>query len=830
MNKFYVFWIIITLEASCGLSPRGKPYKLSNRTETGNIKERPSIPTPEPTPQSSNTHCSSDQGTVSFKDHIEPIFTSYCTGCHNEASMSGGLEYSTLGTPEKWSRAQNAILSKSMPPEGNGLSDCELSTLKRFNDQLAVSPKTITDSCIQDSDEEVTFDAHIKPIFADKCVVCHSSRRPSGGFEFETQNNSTKWSKALKSIVLGKMPPSGPTLTECQLKALTRFAEPGCNLAASLDFDRDVLPIANRYCTECHSSRSLGIDLSKLDDPDDVRSISDRWKTALQSMSNGSMPPSVTKPSVCEVELVKQWVARIKENNDSTKKTFVKSQWQFRLSNFEYRNSIIDIFGSDVAEAVATQISLIPVPVLKNPRFIESIPLPSASDIVAYNLVAEKIGDFYRDKPYRLSEFAPCVDKVNRNDEACLESFTRKMALLLGRRPIEPQSLDTLIQEISDPAETFEGNLINIMVYLLQFSEFLYHVEKGQDYLDSFDKASRLSFAIWSSSPDETLLEYAANGTLETFDGLRFVVNSMLMNDKAKRTFRNYFETVFLRKDIQRLDQPDFFFSGLNRQALLKDMNDEFSSFIDLVVFASRGSLRDLFTSKVALVTSFNLASIYGVPPSPIPQIVPSRGGIFSRSAFLQQEGMYSSPVRRGGRIRTLILCDKVLDNGTRNKGAERPPPDLDTMSNRDFWMAMTGGDSCYGCHIQMNGIGFLLDEFDSVGRHRILEDRYDAEGNIINQFSIITSDLPRITQSDDTEVKDTRAFQDLLTESPKTVSCMNQNIYTYLYQQSLDRGSGPIISKMLDGTSKSATTPIIELFRDLLLRPEFFAKRRTIP
>jgi hypothetical protein len=246
--------------------------------------------------------------------------------------------------------------------------------------------------------------------------------------------------------------------------------------------------------------------------------------------------------------------------------------------------------------------------------------------------------------------------------------------------------------------------------------------------LSGYEIASRLSFLIWNSLPDQTLMDQATNGMLGTADGIRTAATRML-NASAGRESVGGFAEEYLRLDrigTQAKDPALFPDYGTNLQAaMIRDIRDTWAS----LAFDDQASFYDLFTTTKVVVNA-DLARLYGIDATGLTSTTFQTRGLpagGTRSGLLTKAGLLSefanqqsgSPTLRGKFIRESLTCMTIPP----------PPPGVNTavvdqptdvpMTRRQKLEAHITNDTCASCHQYMDPLGFPLENFDAIGRYR---------------------------------------------------------------------------------------------------------------
>ncbi len=357
------------------------------------------------------------------------------------------------------------------------------------------------------------------------------------------------------------------------------------------------------------------------------------------------------------------------------------------------------------------------------------------------------------------------VDGPPPADPAARQTYARKVLRRLVdrayRRPVDEPTLDRLVQIVSvfdQPGEPqgFERGVAEALTAVLASPRFLFRAEVQPEPddrskvvpVDEFALASRLSYFLWSSLPDEELFELARQGKLRS--QLRPQVDRMLADDKANRFVQSFVGQWLQSRDVEtisidarrilKLRRTEEAFAIFTRN-LRKAMRDE-TELMFAHILAENRSLLDLLTADYTFLNE-SLANWYGIPDVKgndmrkvsIPDDVP-RGGVLSQASFLivTSNPTRTSPVKRG-----LFVLENFL-------GAPAPPPppnvpaleatkeDSKELSMRELMVKHRADPLCASCHARMDPLGLALEEFNAVGQWRKEENGQpiDTAGQLI--------------------------------------------------------------------------------------------------
>ena len=268
---------------------------------------------------------------------------------------------------------------------------------------------------------------------------------------------------------------------------------------------------------------------------------------------------------------------------------------------------------------------------------------------------------------------------------------------------------------------------------LLESPHFLYRpavgepdpTQAGRRRYTSVEMASRLSFFLWNSTPDDALLDAAEKGSLTDPAALTKEVTRMLASPRAHAGLRN-FVTEYLRLDkLDQLSKDPTIFTHFNPDVGPAAREETLRDFEHLV-FDLDGDYRDLFTSRRTFVNP-KLASLYevlapkadGFAEVELPADIPRRG-LLGQVSFLSlyAHPTSSSATLRGKLIRTVLLCGTVPPPPV-NVNTALPEPSATALTLREREKVHLSDPFCAGCHVQMDPIGLGLENFDGLGGYR---------------------------------------------------------------------------------------------------------------
>jgi hypothetical protein len=353
------------------------------------------------------------------------------------------------------------------------------------------------------------------------------------------------------------------------------------------------------------------------------------------------------------------------------------------------------------------------------------------------------------DTPSRRRVFT-CRPLAQEEEIACATRILSTLATKAYRRPVTPADVGGLMKFYMAERETggFEAAIRTALQAMLASPHFIFRLEEapstaraGQAYkINDLDLASRLSFFIWGSGPDEELIAAATRGTLGTPAGLDQQTRRMLADPRAS-ALSTRFAFQWLR--LQDLDKihPDARLYPQFDSTLADAMVRETELLFDHIVREDRDVL-ELLSADYTFVNE-RLARHYGIPNVSGPrfrkvaQIDPNRRGLFGQGSVLTMTSVAdrTSPVLRGKWVLEVLV------------GMPPPPPPPDVpdfdetkaahgsqlLSVRQRMEAHRANPQCQSCHRVIDPIGLALENFDVVGMWRIRDGGtgIDASGTL---------------------------------------------------------------------------------------------------
>jgi hypothetical protein len=452
-----------------------------------------------------------------------------------------------------------------------------------------------------------------------------------------------------------------------------------------------------------------------------------------------------------------------------------------RLTQAQYKHAIGDIFGDDIKIGGRFD------PDIRDGGLIEvgagKVSVPAAS-LEQYGKMAHSIAVQVFDPAHRDTMVDCKPASTTAPDDACARRFLSRVGRLLYRRPLSSDELKVAVQGAAEATKTvgsFYGGLAITLTSMLQAPEFLFTWEAAGNgnVLDGYSKASRLSFFLWDTAPDDELLTAAAKGELDTKDGLTKQVDRLLSSPRVEAGVRAYFADMFAFDGFDNLAKDPAIYPKYSF-GLATDAQEQTLRTITNLLLAHDGDYRDIFTTRDTFM-SRPLGAVYGIPvpryaaaatpdgwqPYSFPADDP-RAGILAQISYLSLHSHpgRTSPTLRGKALRETVLCQRVPDppgNVNFNLVQDTKNPLYKTVRQR--LEAHRTQPTCTGCHKMMDPIGLSLENFDSVGTYRTGENGapIDASGDI-----------------DGVKFDSAKGLGQAIHDHPATPACLVNRLYAY--------------------------------------------------
>lgn len=496
-----------------------------------------------------------------------------------------------------------------------------------------------------------------------------------------------------------------------------------------------------------------------------------------------------------------------------------------RLTEGQYRNIVADVFGTSIMVS-----GRFDTPVRKDGLLAVGArnATVTAAALSQYETMASSIADQVMSEPNRRF-FLPCtIEDWSAFDRACASQIIEETGRLLFRRPLEQDELTSrvaLIEETTQKLGSFNEGLATGLASLLVSPQFLFVadvIEQDPESaesmrLDSYSIASRLSFLLWDTAPDDALLTAAETGGLHSRKGIEQQVDRMIASPRLAAGVRAFFNDMLEFSEFEFLEKDSVIYPSFVAGTILDAQEQTLRTITNHVINEDR-DYRDLFTTRDTFMTR-TLGLAYRLPvsapagawePYQFPTDDP-RTGIQTQLSFLALNSHpgRSSPTLRGKAIRNMLLCQDVPD----------PPPDVDfsgfndpgspSKTARERLTAHNTNAACVGCHKITDPIGLAMEKFDGAGQFRTTEN-----GALIDT----SGDL------DGVEYADSEGLGKALHSNPATTTCIVNRVYAYASGQRM--GSNRVLTDYLEEQFASDGYRLVALLKRVATSAAFYAVR----
>jgi hypothetical protein len=525
-----------------------------------------------------------------------------------------------------------------------------------------------------------------------------------------------------------------------------------------------------------------------------------------------------------------------------------------RLNSFELENTLIDLFEPYLSTSQRAEF------INRIRPFIDDLPANrvhlgmSLADsgvtsihVEKHFLLAEAVADFIASSQGVIGRMVAMCSTA-ANTESCRRQFLASFGLRALRRPLDTESIDFYLNVMNG----YEDSYRNVIATLLASPLFYYHSEFGASdgnqslvELDAYERASKLSYFLIQSMPDDALLSAAQSGEVLSQQGFQAHANRLLSTPKARQRLTRFFanqwlhldETAEIRLDIQKVRALTSEIGTTNQiQNLRQNLINEVYDYFDYLIWEQGADYAQLMTSNLVFPRTPELAAIYGTSQwngnYDITDLVRApaeqRSGVLTLAQFLYTGSGSTRPIMRGVHVYRDFMCQN-LDL----------PPDNSTpmgvvinhdMGDQEIVRATTEvpGTSCVGCHLNIiNPLGFAFDNFDPIGRFREQElifhpENSDEAGQVLLSKNVAPSQQINIPPFVQGSVDGAIGLSQQLAMSPDAVACFSSKIWNFAQKKNLRVTDNACAVQSVYESLSSSNASIIDAIRAVVMQPEF--------
>lgn len=625
------------------------------------------------------------------------------------------------------------------------------------------------------------FEASVKPFLRRNCVGCHGTKNASGGMSVEAflaqpaataLRDRERWERIAYKIRSGEMPPKGASRPRAsEVRAVAEWID-GEYLRLDRNAPADPGSVTLRRLNRNEYSNSvrdlLQVDMRPGDDLPadpygygfdnigDVLSMSpvlaERYLKAAERISKvvipidgETVPPTMERylaermaqdeqlhltvdhvfPADGEYTLRSAWYQALKDGTKVKLRLFVDGrEVASGVLSFYYQiDRALDAPGVRITAGrhrVEAKIEVLPDPPYKgNPPYLEYLQIYGPSKLTPSAGIAT------------YSQLMPCS-----GGPGCARKVLEPLATRAYRRPVTAGEMDDLLS-LASATEKRTGSFAKSMRVGLQAilvsPNFLFRVEQGS--LDEYELASRLSYFLWSSLPDEELLRLAGAGRLRA--GIVGQVKRMMADARSSALVENFAGQWLQTRNLSVLKPDRKKFPGYN-----SDLRDDFRTETELFfaeIMREDRSILEFIDGKFSywnerLARHYGVDGVSGAQFRRVELDGVQRSGVLTHASVLT---VSSYPTRTSPVIRGKWVLENILNAPPPPPPPEVPPLDEQAVGNagslRQQLEKHRANAVCASCHARMDPLGFGLENYDGTGKWRTMDGKFavDASGSL---------------------------------------------------------------------------------------------------
>ncbi len=473
-----------------------------------------------------------------------------------------------------------------------------------------------------------------------------------------------------------------------------------------------------------------------------------------------------------------------------------------RLTRLEYQNTIRDLLGITLSDEDRRGFSEDQV---QGGGFGSGAAIVTSVDSRQFLDVSSKLADTAVATLGKLMP-AGCEAPAPDAEQGCITRFVEEFGLRAFRRPVNPaeaEGMSTLYKQLrsAEVGADWKQAVHDVLLAFLQSPELLYRWElDGAPIKDGnlikfgpYEIASRLSYLLWASMPDNELLAAAKTGKLSTPDQIAAQAERLLKDDKARDGLRDFHMQWLGIYGVDELEKDDSFKTYSPEVA--KAMLAETGAFLDAAFFgaSATGKLEALMTSSTSFVNAalakhYGVGGVTGDAPQKVDLNPMQRAGILTQGAYLARHAKEadSFPIARGVHVLRQVLCQELPE-----PNIELPPAPEQTpgTTTRKLYEDFTKAAACQVCHGRINGVGFAFENYDATGGYRDKE-----EGQVVDSSGSLDLPSGKVTWKNGIE------FVKAIAVTPELRDCAARNWMRFL----LRRDERPEEMGSLDAVEKA--------------------------
>jgi len=568
------------------------------------------------------------------------------------------------------------------------------------------------------------------------------------------------------------------------------------------EYEGNIYPFFEEYCITCHGDRreKAEVNLEVMTDLSGIGEHPEMWERVLTMLDSGQMPPAKKdQPEDSDREEIAAFIATELDLATQAMRQDPGHITARRLNRQEYDNTVRDLLGVDHNHSKVFPVDdsgygfdNIGDVLTVSPVLMEKY-MNAAEDIVGI-VMARRGRSFDPNKHPQIFQCRHSSRKLHVHE--CAKVTLEHFAMRAYRRPVsssEMRDLMRLVKLAEDEGDSIEVGIALGLQAILVSPNFLFRIERNPSPLDvnsirfinDYELASRLSYFLWSSMPDDELYKLAEKNILHKPKVLEEQVVRMIADEKSNAFVDNFAGQWLQLRNVslvarEKKRYPDF------NMSLRKSMRRESEMFFKTILQDNKSILNFLdsdftFVNEV-LAKHYGIEGITGEELQRVKLEGDQRGGVLTQASVLTITSRYTrtSPVLRGAWIMENIL------------GTEPAPPPPDTPSIQDTARKVKGtfrqkieshrdNPACISCHERMDPLGFAFENYDAIGKWRTTEKNLPLDS---------TGVLP--TGEDFEGSKQLRAI--ILANPDDFVRCFTEKMLTYALGRGVEAYDRPVV------------------------------------